>query len=478
MLDCYTEQLAAFAAQVRKQANGAPLVPVEDAVSTGRLIDWAVANRRILNEECDVVQVTKEAVSRIKGRIAVTGATGFVGTRLLGALSTCEDAEVVSVVRSFRNGAMAGRFAIETVRAELLKFDEICAAFRGAQHVFHLAYGSDGADASRTTIEGTLNACKAAVREGAQSVVVVGTTAVYGPQMSGVIVDESYPMRRKGSEYELAKAEMVRQVLSFAQTPEAAKTRIIVVEPACIYGPGGKPFTELPLRLAQNGEFAWIEEGKGTANVVYVDSLVDALLKAAVTIEASGHKIIVQDCAVTWREFLTPLLGKYAKSIPSITVKNLKNQPSVRMKDVLKAALRSPEFTKELAAWPWAVWGRKLLDKRAKGMMRKLRDAKRPLASDSTNNSQSETTGNPIPVWLATAFGTESPRLSNLKAQKLLGWAPLALKDGHSRTLKWLEHVRLSATANSEGETLHGTSFMPMEPKDISESTINTHGGH
>ncbi len=143
---------------------------------------------------------------------------------------------------------------------------------------------------------------------GVESVVVVGTTAVYGPQSQGTIVNEEFPLRKRGNDYELEKAEMAKKVIEFSKSSDAGSTRITVIEPACIYGPGGKPFTELPVQLAKSGEFVWVEEGRGTANVVYVDSLIDALIRSALIPQSHQQRIIVQDIALTWKEFLTPLL--------------------------------------------------------------------------------------------------------------------------------------------------------------------------
>ena len=46
--------------------------------------------------------------------------------------------------------------------------------------------------------------------------------------------------------------------------------------PSCVYGPGGTTFTELPAKLASEGSFAWISDGQGIANYVFVDNLIDA----------------------------------------------------------------------------------------------------------------------------------------------------------------------------------------------------------
>ena len=72
-------------------------------------------------------------------------------------------------------------------------------------------------------------------------------------------------------------------------------TRVVVVSPSCVYGPGGKTLTEMPAQLLNAGHFAWIEDGRGLTNYVYVKNLVDGFIAAAVTPHAHGERFIVSD---------------------------------------------------------------------------------------------------------------------------------------------------------------------------------------
>jgi predicted dehydrogenase len=447
LMACFVEQFAVFAEAVR--AGGPAPVPASDAIVTGQLMDWAAAHRVPLNPRVHRVVTSAQALQGVSGRVVVTGSTGFVGARLIGALAQQSDVEIIGIVRSFKNGAVAGRLPIRQVKASLMDVDALRQAFRGARHVFHLAYGSDGADASRTTIEGTLNVCRAAIAEGAQSVVVVGTTAVYPPVADDSVIDEGIAPRTEGSPYELAKAEMVNKVLALAAS--SAGTRVVVLEPACIYGPGGKPFTEMPLKLAAAGQLAWVEDGRGTANYVYVDNFVDALLRAATTPQAHAQRFIIQDGFVTWREFLAPLLGERAASLPHVTVEDLQNQPPeppASIGNIVKAALRSPDLVRTVQAWPPIAASRRLVDKRKPDLIDRLRDLRdkglpSPLIIPEVGAETSAPPARP-PDWLASLYGPGSPKLSNQKARKLLGWEPITkLAEGQAIAVEWLRYVRL-----------------------------------
>ena len=446
LMGCFAEQLGVFARAVA--ARSSPPVPAKDAVATGELMDWAMAHRQLLEPGLHRVDVSAEALQAVTGKVVVTGATGFVGTRLVGALSRSGCDELVALVRSFRSGAMAGRLSAVQVKGDLLDVESIRPVFRGAKHVFHLAYGSDGKDADRITIEGAENVCRAAAQEGVESVVLVGTTAVYGP--SSTPVDESAPLRGNGSAYVLAKAEMVRRVLRLAGSGEIGKTRVVVLEPACIFGPGGKPFTEMPLELARTGRLVWVADGSGAANVVYVDNLVEALLRAAVCTEAHGKRFIIQDRCVNWRQFLEPLLGPWAKGLRSMGLAEIEAFNKIKtgnLRGVLRSVLGSRELSEALQKWAPAAWSLRMMDRWFPCATERLRKARQGLATRAV--IQKVPTSDPVPVccppsWQIDLYGPGNPVLIHERAKRVLGWSPrVSLEIGLQRAVSWLRYVRL-----------------------------------
>jgi predicted dehydrogenase/nucleoside-diphosphate-sugar epimerase len=448
LMGCFAEQLSMFAQAVRGK-NPQPPVSANEALTVAKLIDWAMAHRQPLEPDLHFIDVSDEALQAVSGRVMLTGATGFVGTRLAAALCRRSSAgEIVALVRSFRSGAMIGRLPLRQVKGDLLDVDSIRAACRGARHVFHLGYGAAGTDSNRITIEGAVNVCRAAAAEGVESVVVVGTTAVYGP--SDAPVDETMPLRRTGTAYELAKAEMVRQVLSLAASGAWGKMRVTVLEPACIYGPGGKAFTELPAELVGKNGMVWVEGGQGTANVVYVDNFVDAMLRAASREAANGKRLIVQDCCTTWRIFLTRLLGKEANRLQSMSPAEIKARnvpvPS-SFRDVARAAIHSAELGHQLQKWPPVAMCWHILSRCLPGMASRLRHVRHdPAKGRRIQLLEQRETSPPAgpPDWLPGLYGSNSPVLVNDQAKQVLGWMPrVDLVTGLKRATGWLRYVRL-----------------------------------
>ena len=66
-----------------------------------------------------------------------------------------------------------------------------------------------------------------------------------------------------------------------SRSASSSPTRIVILNPSCVFGPGGSTYSEMPHRMAKSGSFCWIEQGRGIANFCFVDNLVDAVLLAA-----------------------------------------------------------------------------------------------------------------------------------------------------------------------------------------------------
>src|SRR5947199_4548037 len=97
-------------------------------------------------------------------RVAVTGATGFLGHHLCAAL-TAAGAEVTALVRAFSD---TSRLTALGVRCQVAPLDEpvlLAEACRGRELLFHLAgavdFNNDWDQCRRVNVEGTGNVLRA-----------------------------------------------------------------------------------------------------------------------------------------------------------------------------------------------------------------------------------------------------------------------------------------------------------------------------
>src|SRR5262249_28411855 len=142
-----------------------------DAERTATLIEWAYKQR-----SSKTPTVTG---SSNRTKVLVTGGTGFIGGHLGGRVRSGGNSIPITA-RIPGKCANISRYPVEIVPTNLLNMSSVRAAAAGARIVYHLAYGNDGKNPGRITIDGTKNVVEAAIQAGADCVVVLSTMYVFG----------------------------------------------------------------------------------------------------------------------------------------------------------------------------------------------------------------------------------------------------------------------------------------------------------
>jgi nucleoside-diphosphate-sugar epimerase len=245
----------------------------------------------------------------------VTGATGFIGGRLVDAL--IEGGHDVRVL--VRDPAKAGslrRPGVELVRGDLGDPASLEEAVSGAQGVFHCA-GLVGdwlrpEEARRVNVDGTralLSACASAEVE---RVVHLSSLSVYGlGQHRGT--DESAPLRYCGDPYIDSKIDAERMVRVYV---DRGGFEVVILRPGFVYGPGDQRFMPKLLDALARRQFVYVGDGAKLLNLSYVDDVAAAMLLAGSAPAAAGQAYNVTDGTETslrgFVEFLCSELGMTA----------------------------------------------------------------------------------------------------------------------------------------------------------------------
>ena len=224
-------------------------------------------------------------------RSVVTGGAGFIGSHLVERLVA--DSHRVVVVDDLRNGRIENLSSVdgsmELVQADVSR-DSLATAFRGADHVFHLAGMADivpSIEQPRRYFEanvvGTFNVLEAARVEGVSSFVYTASSTCYGipdvyPTPESAPIDTRYPYAQTKYQGE----ELVRHWYRCYGLP-AVSLRLFNV-----YGPrartSGTYGAVFGVFLAQklNGQpFTVVGDGEQTRDFTYVSDVVEALVRAA-----------------------------------------------------------------------------------------------------------------------------------------------------------------------------------------------------
>lgn len=246
--------------------------------------------------------VTFAGQEKLHGQaVFVTGATGFVGRRLVPAL--LENGTAVTVLLRSRHGAQV----LEQMGANVVigALDDL-AVMETALHdqdvLFHLAYDMRAPAGTNLAAFETLMAAAETARVG--RIVHVSSIVVYDGWPGDDLTETSPLTRPGGTPYRQAKMAM-EQALTGSTRPTA------ILQPTLIYGPGSMLWTD---RLAD-----WLVAGtvvlpdpEGHCNALFVDDLVQAMLRAAVLEGLKQERFVISGAEpVAWSE----LLNGYARTI-------------------------------------------------------------------------------------------------------------------------------------------------------------------
>jgi nucleoside-diphosphate-sugar epimerase len=249
--------------------------------------------------------------------VLVTGAAGFVGTRVVALLQEYGVLSVRCFVRpSSRRQDLDRLIAvappgqrIDVLTGDLLSRDDCRRAVKGVSVVLHVAAGIDKAFAGAfmNSALTTRNLIEAFLEVGQQKRFVnVSSFAVYSNRSlpRGALLDESCPLeddaQTRSDAYgfgKLKQDEIVQEYGAQRGLP------YVIVRPGSVFGPGKKALTGR-VGVDTFGFFAHIG-GSNPIPLTYVDNCAEAIVLAGVTPGIDGEVFnVVDDDLLTSRQLL------------------------------------------------------------------------------------------------------------------------------------------------------------------------------
>jgi nucleoside-diphosphate-sugar epimerase len=250
-------------------------------------------------------------------RVLVTGASGFIGTRVVEALLAHGARRIRCMVRSEAAAAplLTLRAAhddaeIDVAIGNLLSRADCVRIAGDASVVIHLAAGrgeKEMAQAYLDTVVTTRNlldvlACNDRLRR----LVHVSSLSVYGTGAikRGAILDESCAIdarpELRGDAYTFAKVEQERVVADYATR---YRLPCVVIRPGVVFGPGN-PGIHGRVGLSTFGIFLHLG-GRNALPLTFVENCADAIVLAALRPGVEGQVFnVVDDAVPTSRQFL------------------------------------------------------------------------------------------------------------------------------------------------------------------------------
>ena len=245
----------------------------------------------------------------------VTGGSGFIGRVLVRRL-LAEGNSVRALVRSEASAEVVAALGAEPVRGELTDPSTWRDAVIGCDVVFHLAAETDiTADRARhdlVTVRGTWAAVAAARYAKVPRFVHCGSEAALLAGEPLLDVDETAPLRPDSqAAYCAVKAE-AEQIVLQANAPDFAT---VSIRPRFVWGPDSI-LTDGLVAAAKAGRFAWLDGGRHTTNVTFVDNAVEGLVLGWQRGRPGQAYFVTDQHRVVLREFLETLFEIYGVDTP------------------------------------------------------------------------------------------------------------------------------------------------------------------
>lgn len=359
-------------------------------------------------------------------RIAIIGASGFVGLRTTEILSARTDLDVVPIVRAASSLAVLARQRLDWRIADFLGEAPLAAALHGCTVCVHAAIGDAGQIVRMAEV-----AYRACANAGVQRLVWLSSASVHG-QNCAAGTDETSPLHdHHPLVYNNAKVRAEHRLTRLAKD---RRVEVVVLRPGVVFGPRSRWITNTITDL-RVGRAAWIDAGAGICNSIYVDNLVEAIRLASTVPAAAGETFLVGDAeTVTWREFLVPIarhLGRDEAAFHPIRPPVIVAERDSR----LAAFTLTPAYARLV----------RLVPGRAKRLINAVAGSwRRPPAAPSAWTLRAAQPAPRLTAELALLQQCHW-RLPHAKAKRILGYhPPVPFNEALRRSLLWLEFAGLA----------------------------------
>lgn len=305
--DYFKQQLEEFLEVIRSGVP--PTVPAESVLPSIRLIEECYQDARRLELPWLVPngsgpargrEAVEDNIQHMK--ILITGASGFIGSRIAERLYLDYSNIPRCLVRGVNNLARLSRFPAEIVRGDVLDYDSLVRAMDGCDAVIHCAYGNtlDQDTNAKINVLGTENLIRASLRSGVKKFIHLSSIEVYGRNQPSVVNEDTPPTRSTNS-YGQSKLEAEKLCLRYFQ--ERAFP-VVILRLAAVHGPYSPIWTLAVVRRLLDRGFCLSSQFGGICNPLYIDDCVDAILLALERANAIGDTFVISGGEqLTWNEY-------------------------------------------------------------------------------------------------------------------------------------------------------------------------------
>jgi UDP-glucose 4-epimerase len=243
-------------------------------------------------------------------KVFITGASGFVGTKLVSALEADQNS-----VRVLSRRNLTG---YETVVCDFLSDSLPDNALKGVDTVYHLAgvahdYHKKNDQYIKVNVQATIKLAELAVNSGVKKFIFLSSVKAGGSLLEEVSDVKSLESQPKGI-YGKTKRDAE---LSLFEIGAKSEMHVAIIRSSLVYGPLMKGNLGMMLKGIKNGWFPPLPKINNQRSLVHVDDLVRAMIFVSNDHRANGEIFIVTDgTSHSSREIYEVMCKLSGKSIP------------------------------------------------------------------------------------------------------------------------------------------------------------------
>ncbi len=355
-------------------------------------------------------------------KIAITGASGFIGSRLVESLVLNRKAEVIPIVRRYSSLAVSSRFSLHSKVCDILDQRSLADAFTGCDAIIHAALG----DANQI-IKMAESVYWAAEKAKVKRILVLSTASIYGFIPKDGTNEDSPVCSEHNSDYIDAK---IRADDIFRKLGRRGNVKIVFLLPSIVYGPRSRFIMSLVDQLLTKTAFL-VNGGEGIFNGIYVDNLIDFIWFSLNNPDLNGEAFLLNDAEnTTWHKLYESTAN--AIGVDLNTIHNI--QPPEFRKTVEEKIAEIIAMTSVQKVLPF-------IPARAKRLTKAMIAAWAPLSSSNVwtlpNNHQPHINQELCELQQCNW------KFPDFKAQKFMNYTPsVSFEEGMRRTLAWVDFAK------------------------------------
>ncbi|MBO1255745.1 NAD-dependent epimerase/dehydratase family protein [Alteromonas sp. 5E99-2] len=420
--------------------NCEPFLSSKSVLPAARIIDQCYATKNTVKYDWQNTSKFAEFNNLGIKKVLITGASGFLGGRIVEVLSEQTSVEIIAAVNNPNNATRISRYNNKLMLCDINSPESVGNAIDSCDAVIHCAVGTAYGDDKLiydTTVEGTQNLLTAAKRNNAKIFVHISSLASVDMNTSASVIDEdSFTPSQSDDIYARSKLAAEQKVQEAANEGLNA----VILRPTNIYGPYA-PFFKVGAgkQAVTNGVALPASSANSPSNSVYVDNVVVAILTClSKPADVTGKAYFVNDDdGFTYTDFFTAFTSAFDKPIElnapqpihsgeeqkliGALVKETKNLAT--SKEMRKLALKLFNSPKLGFPFRWTV-------EKLPGVENKLRNNDGPVYKDSKAKKTS------LPVIEAST----KARVSNAVLETLTGTQAITSRDeAIANTVAWIK---------------------------------------